>query len=199
MRQHLLLESDKPVLAVGSVCHTDSAKAYRNLASPLYDGTLMDFEHLKLGHTCVKHKPPRPEFSKEIQTRVWNGNAFEEQIRYGGTQKLDGFFAGFRRDVGKRALNSAGSSEAAANRMEHLMHCQVRLYQFKYWLGGLNLLQIFGRVREVEKIQPGSLCWTSLEAFKVVQRRSVAQEEVLEDASDNLSFASEHSYPLEGD
>ena len=54
-------------------------------------------------------------------------------------------------------------------------------------------------MREVEKIQPGSLCWISLEAFKVVQRRSVAQEEVLEDASDNLSFASEHSYLLEGD
>ena len=106
MRQHLLLDSDEPVLAVGPVCHTDSAKAYRNLASPLYDGTLMDFEHLKLGHTCVKHKPPRPEFSKEIQTQVWSGNAFEEQIRCGGTQKLDGFFAGFRRDVGARALNS---------------------------------------------------------------------------------------------
>ena len=91
MRQHLLLDSDEPVLAVGSVCHTDSAKAYKNLASLLYDGTLMDFEHLKLGHTCVHHKPPRPEFSKEIQTRVWNSNAFEEQIRWGGTQKLDGF------------------------------------------------------------------------------------------------------------
>ena len=76
------------------------------------------------------------------------------------------------------------------------MHCQVRLYQFKYWFGGLNLFQIFGRMREVEKIQPGSLCWTSLE---VVQQRSAAQEEVLEDASDNLSFASEHSYLLEGD
>ena len=79
------------------------------------------------------------------------------------------------------------------------MHCQVRLYQFKYWFGGLNLFQIFGRMREVEKIQPGLLCWTFLEAFKVVQQRSVAQEEVLKDASDNLSFASEHSYLLEGD
>ena len=82
MRQHLLLDSDEPVLAVGSVCHTDCAKAYRNLASPLFDGTLMDFEHLKLGHTCVKHKPPRPEFPKEIQIQVWNGNGFEEQMRW---------------------------------------------------------------------------------------------------------------------
>ena len=71
---------------------TDSAKAHRSLTSPLYDGTLMNFEHLELGHTCVKHKPPRPGFAKEIQIRVWNGNAFEEQIRCGGTQKLDGFF-----------------------------------------------------------------------------------------------------------
>ena len=29
MRQHLLLNSDEPVFAVGSVCHTDSAKAYK--------------------------------------------------------------------------------------------------------------------------------------------------------------------------
>ena len=54
-------------------------------------------------------------------------------------------------------------------------------------------------MREIEKIQLGSLCCIFLEAFKVVQQRFVAQEEVLEDASDNLSFASEHSYLLEGD
>ena len=35
-----LLESNKPVLRKESVCHTDGAKAYRWLESPLNDGTL---------------------------------------------------------------------------------------------------------------------------------------------------------------
>ena len=38
----LLLESDEPVLCKGSVCHTDGAKAYRWLESPLNDGTLIE-------------------------------------------------------------------------------------------------------------------------------------------------------------
>ena len=63
MREALLLDADEAILAVGSVCHTDGAKAYRNLAS------LLDFETLKLGHTCVKHKPPHPEFTKRLSTR----------------------------------------------------------------------------------------------------------------------------------
>ena len=58
MREALLLDSDEPVLGEGFVCHTDGAKAYRNLAGALYNGSLKDFECLKLGHTCVKHKPP---------------------------------------------------------------------------------------------------------------------------------------------
>ena len=54
MEKALLLCSDEPVLAKGCVCHTDGAKAYRNLAAPLYDGSLLAYEHLKLGHTSVK-------------------------------------------------------------------------------------------------------------------------------------------------
>ena len=46
MTETLLLDSDEPVLAKGSVCHTNGAKAYRSLASPLNNGTLSNFPHL---------------------------------------------------------------------------------------------------------------------------------------------------------
>ena len=158
----LLLDSDEPVLA---------------------------FEGLRLGHTCVKHKPPHPEFSKELETRVWDGKNFKREVRWGGTQKLDGFFAGFRKDVGKRAFNTAGPAsgseeriEQMANRMEHLIHCQVRLYQFKYWFGGHDLFAVFGKLREVERDSPGSLSWKSLEAFKIASRTVVQPQELLEEA-----------------
>ena len=66
MRTALLLDSDEPVLASGSVCHTDGAKAYRNLASPLYDRRLLDFEGLRLGGdtpaTQSFPKSLKPEF-----------------------------------------------------------------------------------------------------------------------------------------
>ena len=46
---------------------SDGAKAYRNLASPLYDGRLLEYEGLRLGHTCVKHKPPTQSFPKSLK------------------------------------------------------------------------------------------------------------------------------------
>ena len=170
MDEALLLSSDQPVLAKGCVCHTDGAKAYRNLAAPLYDGSLLAYEHLKLGHTSVKHKPPHPEFTKRIETRVWQGDEFQNEIRWGGTQKLDGFFAGFRRCVGKKPFNTAGDSLRAAARMEKLMHRQVRLFQFKYWFHGHDPLLIFGKMRQVEREADGALTWASLENFKLTSR-----------------------------
>ena len=49
----LLLDSDQPVLVEGSVCHTDGAKAYCWLSSPLNDGSLVNAAGLKLSHTSV--------------------------------------------------------------------------------------------------------------------------------------------------
>ena len=62
MNEALLLESDQPLLSEGCVCHTDGAKAYRSLASPLNDGQLLA-AGLKLAHTCVKHKHGHPILS----------------------------------------------------------------------------------------------------------------------------------------
>ncbi|CAE7219386.1 unnamed protein product [Symbiodinium sp. CCMP2592] len=67
-------------LAQGSVCHTDSAKAYKKLASDeplpaLYSGALAgpSFSELKLAHSNVKHKPPHPEFARTFRMKVWTG------------------------------------------------------------------------------------------------------------------------------
>ena len=86
-------------IAVGSVCHTDSAKAYKKLDSDeplpaLYSGVLAgpSFSHLKLAHSNVRHKPPHPEFARKFKMRIWNGSKWVEEVRVGGTQKLDGFF-----------------------------------------------------------------------------------------------------------
>ena len=91
-------------IAIGSVCHTDSTKAYKTLDSEeslpaLYSGTLggLSFAALKLAHSNIRHKTPRPEFTHRFKLRIWNTND-------GGTQKLDGFFASFRREVGKSRL-----------------------------------------------------------------------------------------------
>ena len=62
-------------IAIGSVCHTDSAKAYKKLASEealpaLYKGALggPSFAHLKLAHSNVQHKPPHPEFTHKFRS-----------------------------------------------------------------------------------------------------------------------------------
>ena len=32
-----------------------------------------EFESLHLAHTAVRHKPPKPEFAKTFNVKVWNG------------------------------------------------------------------------------------------------------------------------------
>ena len=111
--------------------------------SPLLDREVFDveFSDLHLAHTAVKHKPPRPEFAKAFQVKVWTGPAWVQEERQGGTQKLDGFFASFRREVGRRPFNTAGPSLQTAANMEQHLHERVRCFQFAYWLSGSDLLR----------------------------------------------------------
>eukprot|EP00438_Fugacium_kawagutii_P013600 Skav223061 [mRNA] locus=scaffold1069:453384:454902:+ [translate_table: standard] len=94
----LRIGTHRPLLKVGSVVHTDSAKAYKHLSEDevlqtwMVNGVLASFEDLKLGHTNVRHKPPHPEFSKVLQTRVWNGAEFLQESRVGGTLEVRRLF-----------------------------------------------------------------------------------------------------------
>ena len=179
MKEALLLESDKPVLAEGSVCHTDGAKAYRALASPTTEGPLVDGSltkfGLKLAHTAVKHKPPHPEFTKRFEVNVWTGESFEKQVRLGGTQKLDGFFASFRRVVGRKPFNNVGASDESAPRMEELMHFHVRAFQLKMWFAGCDMFAVYGKLRELARAGVDNVKWCNLtrRSSKLLSNRSL--------------------------
>ena len=55
-----------------------------------------------------------------------------QESHVGGTQKCDGFFASFRRELGKHS-NSVG---LCACRYEELMSRRVQMFQFKKWFAG---------------------------------------------------------------
>ena len=159
-------------IAIGSVCHTDSAKAYKKLDSEealpaLYNGALggPSFAHLKLAHSNVRHKPPHPEFTRKFKLKVWDGRRWVHEIRIGGTQKLDGFFASFRREVGKKSFNTTGPSPETADAMESQLHERMRTFQFLYWFSFTDALQVFGEMRKLERVSVGSVTWASLKHF----------------------------------
>ena len=106
--------------------------------------TVASHSSTTLSWPTPRHKPPHPEFSKLLTANVWTGNRFEPQQRLGGTQKLDGFFARFRRIVGRKPLNTAGPSDSQAPRMEELMNFSVRAFQLKFWLAGCDMFALYG-------------------------------------------------------
>lgn len=159
-------------LAQGSVCHTDSAKAYKKLASDeplpaLYSGALAgpSFSELKLAHSNVKHKPPHPEFARTFRMKVWTGRAWTEEVRVGGTQKLDGFFASFRREVGKRSFNTTGPTPETAQTFEQQLHERMRVFQFLFWFSHADCFQVFAALRQAERAAVGSASWETLKSF----------------------------------
>ena len=120
---------------------------------------------MKLAHSNVRHKPPHPEFTHKFKLKVWDGRRWVHEIRIGGTQKLDGFFASFRREVGKKSFNTTGPSPETADAMESQLHERMRTFQFLYWFSFTDALQVFGEMRKLERISVGSVTWTSLKHF----------------------------------
>ena len=60
--------------------------------------------------------------------KLWNGRKWVEEVRVGGTQKLDGFFASFRREVRKRPFDTTGPTPEAAEAMEKHLHERMRAF-----------------------------------------------------------------------
>ena len=96
MRSALLLDSDsdQPVLA-SAVFATQMLLRLTSTCQAHCMMEVLTEGDFCLSCTCVKHKPPHPEFSKRMKVHVWMGDRFEEQVREGGTQKVDGFFRCF--------------------------------------------------------------------------------------------------------
>ena len=97
----MLTSSGEPRLACGSICHTDSAKAYKQLdqpEGPLYDGSLAgrEFHNFKLARTNVRRKSPRPEFAKDFTVKFWDGSSWSSKA----------VVSSFRKKVGKQPFNT---------------------------------------------------------------------------------------------
>ena len=82
--------------------------------------------------------------------------------------------------MGKRPMNTAGSTIKTANRMEVLIHQQVHL-----WFGVKNLLAVFGKLRQVEQEAPSSVSWILLANYKVVNWTGCVQSPVEEQCDGN--------------
>ena len=85
-----------------------------------------------------------------------------------------GFFASFRRLVGKKPLNTVGSSDSQAPRMEQLMHFAVRAFQLKFWFAGCDMFSLYGKLRETARVGH-DVTWTCLSSFKVAVDTSPVQ------------------------
>ena len=111
-----------------------------------------------------------------MRTRVWDGDSYQLEWRVGGTQKLDGFFASFRNEVGRRSVNTTGASEKRFKALVELQHELVRTFQLKYWFSGHDVFQLFGAFRRAEAEEPGSAGWlTAQEHIESFQPQSDAE------------------------
>ncbi|CAE7405417.1 unnamed protein product [Symbiodinium sp. CCMP2456] len=175
----------------GSVCHSDGARTYKQLGvmeSPLLDTSVFHhvFGSLKLAHTAVKHKPPKPEFAETFNVKVWNGRGWVMEQRQGGTQKLDGFSASFRREVGRKPFSTAGPSLTRPENLEQHLHERMRCFQLSYWLSGSDLFQVFGALRKAEL--EGGASWQTSAPFLQDQNR--------QDAVESIDSGSDDARPL---
>ena len=106
------VDSDTPLLAPESVLHTDSAKSYKRLgpfrwpgAGALHDaGFEVRYRKHRWVHTVVVHK-------RKVGQRVnWtlirtirHADGSQEECK-GGTQTVDGFWAGLRNNTSRRGV-----------------------------------------------------------------------------------------------
>ena len=201
LKSMMLTSSGQPRLQCGSICHTDSAKACKQLSEPqgpLYDGSLegREFSKFNLAHTNVRHKPPNPEFTKNFTVRFWDGSEWNRKDVVGGTQKMDGFFSTFRRKVGRHAFNTVGSTPDRADALEKQLHEKVRLFQLQYWFSDSDVFQIFGAIRRAEREKPGRVTLSTLAAdfqpmFELEQAQLAGNVQELSEEQGSLPAMSE--------
>ena len=132
--------SETPRLLPGTILHTDSAKAYRRVGpqrwpepGALHDADVVqddpDFAPLNYVHTLVVHKKkPGQEVHYTALRRVRLADGTEKEV-LGGTQKIDGYWATLRREVGKKSYNTGAKGSEKRRRLEMM----VRTHQWFHW------------------------------------------------------------------
>ena len=141
-----------PLIAPGSVVHTDAAKAYRRIG-PLYwpeRGALQDreqfaaaFQGLGYLHTVVRHKKVVGEpihYTRNMWIAFPDGSS---ERRVAGTQKVDGYWASLRREVGRTSLNSGRDPDSETRSS---LHQRVRVHQWRHWHVGEDMFALFCQI-----------------------------------------------------
>ena len=199
LKAAILPEDNPPRLAEGSICHTDGARIYKQLGSmdsPLLESDVFhsEFASLRLAHTAAKYKLPKPQFVKIFKLKKWDGSNWVQDERLGGTQKLDGFFASFWREVGRRPFNTTGPSLESAAKMEQHSRQRMRCFQLAYWLSGSDLFQVFGALHATERSAEAS--WEILSPFVQDRATSSAMNAAQADADAVVDCASDSDQAL---
>ena len=135
----VLRPDSQPRLLPESILHTDSAKAYRKLGATMRRPAPgshheafeeeSDYRHLKYAHTNVTHKKKVGERIRYVLKRTVTIDGTEREV-LAGTQKIDGYWATMRREVGKRAVQTGAT---AASEKRKRLHQLVRVHQWHYW------------------------------------------------------------------
>ena len=136
-------------IAIGSVCHTDSAKAYKKLDSEealpaLYNGALggPSFAHLKLAHSNVRHKPPHPEFTHRFKLKVWDGPTLGARDKNRRHPEARRFLRFLPQGGWQKVVHSFTSGCELSN----------------FCIGSLSqTLLVFGEMRKLERVSVGSV------------------------------------------
>ena len=139
------------MLRYRSILHTDSAKAYRKVGPlkwPAPGALHEEFEVVEAcrrwqyGHTNVTHKrkPGQPiVYVSERTLTLPNGEVLRT---LGGTEKVDGYWATLRREVGRKAVNTG--EQDSQNR--EWLHQLVRVHQWHYWHANVDRFKLFGQL-----------------------------------------------------
>eukprot|EP00972_Heterocapsa_arctica_P052847 7779839-Heterocapsa_arctica.AAC.1 len=67
-----------------------------------------------------------------------------------GTEKINGYWATLRREVGRVPVNTGGTSDS---KEQKYLHSLVRVHQWRYWNKGADCFKLMGGVIRGKRVQ----------------------------------------------
>ena len=89
-----------------------------------------DYKHLKYVHTNVIHKKKVGQKIRYVLKRTVEMADGTKREVIAGTEKIDGYWATMRREVGKRAVQTGAT---ATSEKRQRLHQLVHVHQWQYW------------------------------------------------------------------